>query len=292
MGGVGVTCQVIAGPADMSYGRDMTTMDVAAPRRDSRQLPVGELLRQWRERRRLSQLDLAIEADISTRHLSFVETGRSKPSSDMILRITEQLDVPLRERNRVLLAGGFAPIYPETELAAPEMTQVRAAIRQVLEGHDPYPALVIDGHWNLLDANDSVALLTDGIPDELLAAPANVLRLSLHPDGLAPRILNQGEWRAHILGRLRRQVNATADPELGRLYAELQAYPCDQPEPDISAHGDVVVPLRVRAGDRELSFFSITALFGTPQDLTVAELAIESFYPADDATREFLTHPS
>jgi transcriptional regulator with XRE-family HTH domain len=270
----------------------MTTMDIAAPRRDSRQLPVGELLRQWRERRRLSQLDLAIEADISTRHLSFVETGRSKPSSDMILRITEQLDVPLRERNRVLLAGGFAPIYPETELAAPEMTQVRAAIRQVLEGHDPYPALVIDGHWNLLDANDSVALLTDGIPDELLAAPANVLRLSLHPDGLAPRILNQGEWRAHILGRLRRQVNATADPELGRLYAELQAYPCDQPEPDISAHGDVVVPLRVRAGDRELSFFSITALFGTPQDLTVAELAIESFYPADDATREFLTHPS
>lgn len=269
----------------------MTTMDITAPRRDSRTLPVGELLRQWRERRRLSQLDLAIEADISTRHLSFVETGRSKPSSDMILRITEQLEVPLRERNKVLLAGGYAPIYPETALAAPEMEQVRAAIGQVLTGHDPYPALVVDGHWNLLEANDAVALFTEGVSEELLAAPANVLRMSLHPDGLASRILNLGEWRAHILGRLRRQATATGDPELARLYAELRDYPCDQDEPDVSPQSCVVVPLRVQADDRELSFFSMTALFGTPQDLTVAELAIESFYPADAPTREFLNRP-
>jgi transcriptional regulator with XRE-family HTH domain len=252
--------------------------------------PVGELLREWRERRRLSQLDLAIQADISTRHLSFVETGRSRPSRQMVLRLAEQLDLPLRERNRLMLAAGYAPVYPETALDSPEMTAVRAAVRQVLTGHEPYPAVVVDRAWNLVDANASVALFTEGLPPELLAPPTNVLRVSLHPDGMAPRIVNLGEWRAHLLARLRRQIALTADPNLAALYDELRAYPCDQPEPEIElpGPGDVVVPLRIRHGDRELAFFGIVAAFGTPLDITVAELAIESFFPADPETATVL----
>jgi transcriptional regulator with XRE-family HTH domain len=248
--------------------------------------PVGELLRQWRERRRLSQLALALEAEISTRHLSFVETGRSQPSREMVLRLAEPLDLPLRERNRLLVAAGYAPVYPETALEAPPMAAVRAAVRQVLAAHEPYPAVVVDRAWTLVDANASVALLTAGVAPALLAPPANVLRASLHPDGLAPRIVNLGEWRAHLLGRLRRQIAFTADPELARLYDELRAYPCDQPEPEVElpGPGDIVVPLRLRHGDRELAFFSTVATFGTPLDITVAELAIEAFYPADAAT--------
>ncbi|KWX05390.1 XRE family transcriptional regulator [Carbonactinospora thermoautotrophica] len=255
-----------------------------------RQRPVGELLRQWRERRRLSQLELAIQAGISTRHLSFVETGRSVPSRDMVLHLADQLDVPLRERNHLLLAAGYAPVYPETALDSPQMSAVRTAVRQVLTGHEPYPAVVVDRGWNLVDANASVALFTDGVAQELLAPPANVLRVSLHPDGMAPRIVNLGEWRAHLLGRLRRQVALTADPELDQLYDELCAYPCDQPEPEIElpGPGDVVVPLRIRHGDRELAFFSTMATFGTPLDITVAELVIESFFPADPDTAAVL----
>jgi transcriptional regulator with XRE-family HTH domain len=247
---------------------------------------VGALLREWRERRRLSQLELAIRTDISTRHLSFVETGRSRPTSDMILRLTEQLEVPLRERNGLLLAGGYAPVYPERGLDAPQLRAVRDALRQVLAGHEPYPAVVVDRHWNLLDANRSVAMFTDGAPAELLAPPCNVLRLSLHPDGMAPRIANLGEWRAHLLGRLRRQAATTADPYLADLLAELRGYPCDQPEPEIELPGPgaVVVPLRYR----DLEFVSTTAVFGTPLDVTVAELAIESFYPANEKTARAL----
>jgi transcriptional regulator with XRE-family HTH domain len=220
--------------------------------------PVGELLRQWRERRRLSQLDLALEADVSTRHLSFVETGRSRPSRGMLLRLAEQLELPLRERNQLLLAGGFAPVYGQASLDAPEMAGVRAALRQVLAGHEPYPAVVVDRAWNLVDANASVAMFVGQASPELLVPPANVLRLSLHPGGMASRIANLGEWRAHLLGRLRRQVALTGDPELAELHRELRAYPCDQPEPEIEipGAGDVVVPLRIagrhrrRAGDR------------------------------------------
>jgi transcriptional regulator with XRE-family HTH domain len=254
------------------------------------QRPVGELLREWRERRRLSQLELSIQADISTRHLSFVETGRSRPSSEMILRLTDQLDLPLRERNQLLLAGGYAPVYGEAPLDSAPMTAVRSAVRQVLTGHEPYPAVAVDRGWNLVDANASVALFTDGMPAELLGPPANVLRMSLHPDGLAPRIANLGEWRAHLLGRLRRQVAITADPELASLHGELRRYPCDQPEPEIElpGPGDVVVPLRVRHGDGQLTFFSTMTVFGTPVDVTVSELAIESFFPADPDTSAFL----
>jgi transcriptional regulator with XRE-family HTH domain len=252
--------------------------------------PVGDLLREWRERRRLSQLELALEAEISTRHLSFVETGRSRPSRDMVLHLAEQLDVPLRERNQLLLAAGYAPVYAEATLDSPPMATVRAAIRQVLAGHEPYPAVVVDRGWNLVDANAGVALFTAELPRELLAPPTNVLRVSLHPDGMAPRIVNLGEWRAHLLGRLRRQVALTADPELAALYDELRAYHCDQPEPEVElpGPGDVVVPLRIHHGDRELAFFSTVATFGTPLDVTVAELAIESFFPADADTSAVL----
>lgn len=252
------------------------------------QRPVGELLRQWREQRRLSQLELALQAEISTRHLSFVETSRSKPSRDMVIHLAEQLDLPLRERNHLLLAAGYAPVYSETALDSPQLSAVRAAVRQVLTGHEPYPAVVVDRGWNLVDANASVALFTDGVAEELLAPPTNVLRVSLHPDGMASRIVNLGEWRAHLLGQLRRQVALTADPALAALYDELRAYPCDQPEPELSGPGDIVVPLRIRHGDRELAFFSTIATFGTPLDVTVAELAIESFFPADPDTASFL----
>ncbi|MGW4640817.1 helix-turn-helix domain-containing protein [Sphaerisporangium sp. NPDC004334] len=252
--------------------------------------PVGELLRQWREHRRLSQLDLAIQADISTRHLSFLETGRSNPSREMVLLLAEHLDLSLRERNRLLLAAGFAPVFSENTLDAPGMRAVRRAIKQVLTGHEPYPAVVVDGRWNLVDGNTSLGVLTSLVSPTLLAAPANVLRASLHPDGLAPHIVNLGEWRAHLLGRLRRQIALTADPQLEALDEELRAYPCDQPEPEVElpGPGEIVVPLRLRHQDGEMTFFSTIATFGTPLDITVAELAIESFYPADEFTADTL----
>jgi len=248
--------------------------------------PFGELLRQWRERRRISQLELSIQAEVSTRHLSFVETGRSVPSRNMVLQLAEQLDVPLRERNRLLLAAGYAPAYSESSLDAPQMAAVRAAVRQVLTGHEPYPAVVVDRRWHLLDANSSLTLFTDAVAPHLLKPPVNVLRASLHPEGMAPHIVNLGEWRAHLLGRLQRQVETTGDADLAALAAELHGYPCHQPEPEVelSGPGEIVVPLRFRHGDDVLTFFSTVATFGTPLDVTLAELAIESFYPADEHT--------
>jgi transcriptional regulator with XRE-family HTH domain len=248
--------------------------------------PVGDLLREWRQRRQLSQLDLAIQAEISARHLSFVETGRSKPTSDMILRLTEQLDVPLRDRNTLLLAGGYAPAYPEHRLDEPELGAVRAALRHVLVGHEPYPAVVVNRWWELVDGNAAVAVLTAAAARELLAPPVNVLRLSLHPDGMAPYIVNLAEWLAHLLARLQRQVAATADSRLAELLAELRSYPGGEQGPPAAT--EVVVPLRYRHGDQELSLFSMTAVVGTPMDVTIEELAIESFYPADDATAGIL----
>jgi transcriptional regulator with XRE-family HTH domain len=252
---------------------------------------AGDLLRQWRQRRRLSQLDLAIAADVSSRHLSFVETGRSRPTSDMILRLAEHLDVPLRDRNALLLAGGYAPAYPERGLAAPELQAVQEALQKVLKGHEPYPAVVVNRWWELVDANAGVALFTRQVKPELLEPPVNVLRLSLHPDGMAPRIANLPEWRAHLLARLRHQAEATGDTRLAGLHDELTAYPGGQAEPcpfpapaRAPSIPGVVVPLRYRANGRELSFLSITAVIGTPMDVTVSELAIESFYPADAPT--------
>jgi transcriptional regulator with XRE-family HTH domain len=263
---------------------------------------VGEQLRSWRERRHVSQLDLSLQAGISARHLSFVETGRSKPSSGLILRLSEELDVPLRERNVLLLAGGFAPAYPERGLDAPPLSAVTEAMRQVITAHMPNPALAVDGHWEMIDANDAVSLLTAGTAAELMEPPVNVLRVSLHPDGMAPRILNLGQWRQHVLFRLRRQADRSGDPFLHELYEELSGYPggngADEAGVASGAGGargangargageaaDVVLPMRLRVGDAELSFLSTTTVFGSPLDVTVAELAIESFYPADAAT--------
>ena len=249
--------------------------------------PVGDQLRTWRVRRRLSQLELAIQADISTRHLSFVETGRSRPTSRMILRLAEQLDVPLRDRNEMLLAGGYAPAYPMGGLDEPELATIRTTLRRVLTGHEPNPALVVDQHWTLVDANETVGLFLAGADPALLAPPVNVLRASLHPDGMAPRITNLGQWRAHLLDRLRRQHAATGDEVLSDLYDELAALPGDDSAEHVAAD-QVAVPLRYRYQDTELSFLSITAVFGTPLDVTVSELAIEAFYPADEQTAAFL----
>jgi transcriptional regulator with XRE-family HTH domain len=251
---------------------------------------VGDLLRKWRRHRRMSQLDLAVQAEISTRHLSFLETGRSRPSREMVLLLAEQLDLPLRERNQLLVAAGYASVYPETALDARTMTAVRGAVRQVLRGHEPYPAIAVDRHWNLVEGNAAIAVLLEGVAPALLEPPANTLRASLHPEGMAPRIANLGEWRGHLLGRLRRQVDHTADAELTTLLDELTALPCDEPTPSFEypGPGDVVVPLRLRHGSGELTFFSTVTTFGTPLDVTLAELAIEAFFPADAATTKVL----
>ncbi|WP_041840779.1 helix-turn-helix domain-containing protein [Actinoplanes friuliensis] len=246
---------------------------------------VGVLLKRWRGDRRLSQLALAGRAGVSARHLSFVETGRSRPTRDMILRLAEELAVPLRSRNELLLAGGFAPAHPEGDLGGPGLAAVLASLRAVLEGHEPFPAVLLDRHWTMIDGNAAVPLLTAGAAPELLEPPVNVLRLSLHPDGMAPRILNLAEWRAHVLHRLDRQAQATGDPVLRELHDELLALPggLAAAQPD-----GLVVPLRFAAGDRELSFFSVTSVLGTPLDVTLSELAIESFLPADPDTARFL----
>jgi transcriptional regulator with XRE-family HTH domain len=248
--------------------------------------PVGDLLRDWRQRRRLSQLDLALEAGVSTRHLSFVETGRSKPSPEMVLHLADELEVPLRERNRLLLAAGYAPVYEERALDEPEMQPVHEAVQLVLDGHDPYPAITVDRGWALVAHNRGAALLMAGLPEDLLAPPMNVLRASLHPDGLAPRIANLGQWKAHLLERLGRQAAVTGDPALRTLHAELAAYPA--PQDTAPAASDVVVPLRLRIPGGELRFFSTVTTFGTPVDITVEELSIESFFPADRATADWL----
>ncbi|RDZ28244.1 helix-turn-helix domain-containing protein [Lysobacter silvisoli] len=248
--------------------------------------PVGELIRDWRQRRRLTQLDLAGMADISTRHVSFIETGRSLPSRAMLLRLADRLDVPLRERNSLMTAAGLAPIYAERRLDDPAMREAHTAIGLVLNGHEPYPALAIDRHWNLLAANRAVERLISQLPASVLQPPINVLRLSLHPEGLAPLIVNQAQWRAHLLHRLRHQADATGDPVLDALYQELQAYPCaDGDAPELPAAPAVAVPLRLRSKDGgEHAYISTTTVFGTPMDVTLSELAIESFFPADAGT--------
>jgi len=244
---------------------------------------VGDYLRQWRQRRHLSQLDLAVDAEISARHLSFVETGRAAPSRDMVMRLAERLDVPLRERNVLLVAAGFAPAFPQRTLDDPALTAARAAVDQVLKAHEPSPALAVDRHWNLVSANRMVMPILDGIAPHLLAPPLNVLRLSFHPDGLAARTANLGEWCAHLLERLHRQCEATADPQLLALYQELKTYPVPARAAPISADA-VAVPFKLKRGGEVLSFISTTMVFGTPIDVTLSEIAIETFFAADDAT--------
>lgn len=246
---------------------------------------VGDYLREWRQRRRLSQMDLALEAEISTRHLSFLETGRSQPSREMVLLLAEKLDMPLRERNIMLVAAGFAPVYSQRSLDDPALAGMRQAVDLVLKGHDPYPALAVDRHWSLVSANDALASLIGDVDPALMKPPVNVLRLSIHPAGLARRIVNFTEWRNHLVHRLHQQVDATGDAVLAGLIEELRSYPT----PDAAArtpkashdYAGIVVPFQLATEEGVLTLFSTTTIFGTPVDVTLSELAIEAFFPAD-----------
>lgn len=249
---------------------------------------IGDHLRDWRQRRRMSQMDLALEANISTRHLSFLETGRSQPSREMVLLLAEQLEVPLRERNVLLIAAGFAPVYSQRALDDPALAAAREAVDLVLKGHEPYPALAIDRHWSLIAANAALMPLIDGVDPALLRPPVNVLRLSLHPGGLASRIVNFSEWRDHLLARVHQQVDVTADVVLMKLLEELRRYPAPagkarEPSPRRDYAG-VLVPLQLATEGGTLTLFSTTTVFGTPVDVTLSELAIEAFFPADPDT--------
>jgi transcriptional regulator with XRE-family HTH domain len=253
---------------------------------------AGSLLREWRLRRKRSQLDLALDAEISTRHLSYVETGRAAASREMLLLLARHLGMPLRQQNTLLVAGGFAPRFAERPLQSADMHAARSAVDAILKGHEPFPALAVDRHWTLLAANAAVAPLLHGVAASLLAPPVNVLRLSLHPDGLAHRIDNLPEWRAHLLERLQGQIDHSGDAVLVALHAELAAYPCPPADPAAKGVDSIAVPLRLRLPGHAgvLSFLSTTTVFGTPVDVTLSELALECFYPADEATRAALTH--
>ncbi len=250
----------------------------------------GVQLRDWRQRRRLSQLDLACEAGVSSRHISFLETGRSNPSREMIQLLAEMLAVPLRERNALLLAAGFAPAFPVRQLDDRALAPARRAVDLILAGHDPFPALAVDRGWHLVAANAGVGKLLVGVPPAMLQPPVNVLRLSLHPDGLAPRIVNLGDWRHHVLQRLDQQIAACADPGLMALRDELAglARGGTRAARDGADPGGIAVPLVLESPAGRLSFISTTTVFGTPVDVTLAEIAIESFFPADAATGERL----
>ena len=245
---------------------------------------VGDLLRTWRVRRRLSQLDLACLADVSTRHLSYVETGKARPSREFVLHVAEHLDVPLRARNDLLAAAGFAPVYGETDLAAPDMAPVRQALDLVLRHAEPFPAVVVNRTWDLVQANDGALLLLSAVDPSLLDGPLNVMRTSLHPDGLARSILDFDVYSAHMMSRLRRQVAVTGDEDLAKLYDELAGYPGVRTVEPAVEHPGIVLPVRVQTPLGVLSFFTTLATFGTAADVTLAELSVEQFFPADAAT--------
>ncbi|MEU0564979.1 helix-turn-helix transcriptional regulator [Nonomuraea sp. NPDC005983] len=249
--------------------------------------PVGELLREWRRRRNLSQLGLALLADVSSRHVSFVETGRTMPSRSMVLHLAESLGVPLRERNRLLLAAGYAPVYPERPIDGPDLARAHEALGHVLRGHEPYPALVVDRRWNLVLANDAVTVFLDGVDPALLEPPVNMMRLGMHPGGFAPRLRNLDQVRGHLLPRLARQAARTGDKELAELHAELVSYGSggELAEPDPA---DVALPIRLRHHRDELCFFNTITTFGVPFDVTLEELAVEAYFPADAETARLL----
>jgi transcriptional regulator with XRE-family HTH domain len=245
---------------------------------------VGPLLRAWRERRRISQLELALRAGSSARHISFVETGRSRPSEEMVLRLAEHLQVPVRERNALLLAAGHAPHFPETPLGDPALDALRDGMERLIQGYEPYPALVVDACYTVLAANRGIAMLLEGVPDELMAPAPNAMRLTLHPRGLAPRIRNLREWRGHLLAQMEREIALHRSDRLRALYEEVSAYPvpADEPVPYFA------LPMRIEHEGRILSFVSSISTFNTPMDVTVAEIAIETFLPADRATTKYL----
>ncbi|MEU1131863.1 helix-turn-helix transcriptional regulator [Streptomyces sp. NPDC005900] len=253
---------------------------------------VGPLLRCWRERRRLSQLELALRADSSARHISFIETGRSRPSEELVLRLADHLDVPVRERNSLLLAAGYAPRFRETPLEDPSMGMLREGLEQLLTGYEPYPALVVDAAYDVVAANRGIALLLEGLPERLLAPPLNAMRLTLHPEGLATKIRNLREWRGHLLHQMERQIALQRSDALRKVYEEVAAYPVRDPGVDAFEAGTDVpyfaLPLRIEHEGHVLSFISSISTFNTPMDVTVAELAIETLLPADPATTKFL----
>ncbi|MEU6975249.1 MULTISPECIES: helix-turn-helix transcriptional regulator [unclassified Streptomyces] len=255
---------------------------------------VGPLLRGWRELRRLSQLELALRADSSARHISFVETGRSRPSEEMVLRLAEHLEVPVRERNALLLAAGYAPRFTESTLDAPFLEALRDGIERLLQGYEPYPALVVDGSYTVVAANQGIGMLLAGLPEHLLTPPLNAMRITLHPEGLAPRIRNLREWRGHLLAQMERQIGLVRSESLRALYEEVAAYPLPEGAGDPADREDpepypsFALPLRIEHDGRVLSFVSSISTFNTPLDVTVAELAIETFLPADPETVAYL----
>lgn len=248
----------------------------------------GSQLRKWRQLRRMSQLDLALEADVSSRHLSFVETGRSRPSREMVIRLAERLQIPLRNRNSLLMAAGFAPSYSDRPLDHPDLEQARAAIQRILDGHLPYPAMAVDRYWNMVACNAVIPLIVAGASPALLEPPLNVLRLGLHPDGLARSIVDLGAWKRHVLDRLQGQIAASGDPALERLYNEVRAYPAPASRTNAVSTSGIAVPLAIDTAFGRLSFFSTITVFGTPFEVTLSEIAIESFFPADEETGERL----
>ncbi|MGW1891341.1 helix-turn-helix domain-containing protein [Streptomyces sp. NPDC002004] len=257
---------------------------------------VGPLLRDWRMRRRVSQLELALRADSSARHISFVETGRSRPSEELILRLADHLDVPVRERNALLLAAGYAPRFPETSLDDPAMGALRAGLERLIQGYEPYPALIVDATYSVVAANRGITMLLEGVADHLLAPPLNAMRITLHPEGLAPRIRNLREWRGHLLAQMERQIALDRSDALRALYEEVAAYPVAASSPDDAEPAEPVpyfaLPMVIEHHGRTLSFISSISTFNTPMDVTVAELAIETFLPADSATVEYLRSPT
>jgi transcriptional regulator with XRE-family HTH domain len=278
---VSITCHVMVTTTDRPYSDQM-----ARP-------PVGELLRDWRTRRRRSQMDLALDVGVSTRHLSFVETGRSRPSAELVLAVAHHLEVPLRERNGLLLAAGYAPRFSQVSLDEPAMDHVRASIQRMLDAHDPYPGAVIDRQWNVAMVNRAGLMLANGVPDSVLGPPLNVYRLCLHPDGLAKRTTNFTDWATYLLAQLRRSIVLTGDPTLEALLEEVTAYPnVAQIAPLLGTaqHDDppLLVPFRLSTPLGELSLFTTLTTFGTPLDVTIDELAIELFFPADDRSGEML----
>jgi transcriptional regulator with XRE-family HTH domain len=253
--------------------------------------PVGDLLREWRQRRRMSQIDLACSADISAAYLSCLETGRSPPTRDVVLRIAERLEIPLRERNLLLTAAGFAPSFQERPLADPALVAARAGIDAVLAAYEPYPALAVDRHWGVIAANPSFWRMVAGADPMLMRKPVNLLRLCLHPAGLAPRITNPQQWRSHVIGRLRRQIEVSGDPELSDLLEEILDYPAPPAETgrqDYPADNGVAVPFCVASIDGTLAFLNTTTVFGSAVDITLAELRIEAMLPADAQTAEVM----
>ncbi|MEU3861138.1 helix-turn-helix transcriptional regulator [Streptomyces sp. NPDC028722] len=270
------------------------TIAASSPTASAAALPgkgVGPLLRAWRERRRISQLELALRADSSARHISFIETGRSRPSDEMVLRLAEQLDVPVRERNSLLLAAGYAPRYPETPLDDPALDALRDGMERLIRGYEPYPALVVDAAYTVVAANRGIAMLLEGVPEELMAPAPNAMRLTLHPEGLAPRIRNLREWRGHLLAQMEREIALHRSDRLRALYEEVAAYPVPGQPPGAEPADPVAyfaLPLRIEHDGRLLSFVSSISTFNTPMDVTVAELAIETFLPADQATAKYL----